>query len=727
MTTKPSLLIVEDELVQSTKLQFLLESKGYAVTSAFNGKEALEKIAVHKPDLVISDIIMPEMDGYELCTRIRSDNRYRDILVMLLTSQSDPEDVVRGLACGADNFISKPYDVGDLLDRIEGLLASAAVRAAGTQAKGIAFTFSGSAYETQASHRQILNFFLSTYKASLQKQREIEIARDKLADFNRNLESLVEHRTVELKREIQEREKAEEQLREQAALLDKAQDAIFVTTIEGAIVYWNKSAEQLYGWEAAEVNQKLQLRSLFRGDAGSSPAATLQTVIERGEWNGELHQISKGGKEIIVQSSWTLVRDGAGNPKTILYINTDISERKKMESQFLRTQRMESIGTLAGGIAHDLNNVLAPILLAVALFKARFQDEKSKSMLDMIETSARRGADMVKQVLTFARGIEGERVILQPKHLMREMHGIATQSFPKTIQITLDIPKDLRPVKGDATQLHQVLLNLCVNARDAMPKGGTITLAGENVSLDENYSVMNAEAKPGPYVLVTVTDTGTGIPPEIIDKIFDPFFTTKEVGKGTGLGLSTVHAIIKGHGGFLRVKSEAGRGTQFCIFLPAASMNGASGTEESSRTLPDGQGEKILVVDDEQIIREIMTVTLEKHGYKVLTATDGAEAVAMYAQGQEEYQAVITDMIMPVLDGSGTMQVLQRLNPAVKVIAISGSDEGLRSAEIRYRGSIRTLAKPFTTEQLLTTLHDLLTTQVEHESRTEDERELELT
>jgi PAS domain S-box-containing protein len=726
METKPSLLIVEDELIQATKLQFILESKGYSVASASNGKEALQRIAAHKPDLVISDIIMPEMDGYDLCTSIRADERFRNILVMLLTSQSDPGDVVRGLACGADNFISKPYDVSDLLDRIEGLLHGTSAHAAGASGGGIPFTFNGHAFETRASHRQILNFFLSTYKASLQKQREIAIARDELAGFNHNLENLVERRTGELKKEILVRQKAEETLREQAALLDKAQDAILVTTIEDAIVYWNKSAERLYGWTAEEVMGKSHRETLFRDDVTALVASHHQTVVERGEWNGELQQVSKTGKEIVVQSSWTLVRDGEGKPRTILYINTDISERKKLEAQFLRTQRMESIGTLAGGIAHDLNNVLAPILLAVALFKARFKDEKSMSMLEMIETSARRGADMVKQVLTFARGIEGERVVLQPKHLMREMHGIASQSFPKTIQLTLDIPKDLQPIKGDATQLHQVLLNLCVNARDAMPKGGTITLRGSNVTLDESYAVMNPEARPGPYVLLTVADTGTGIPAEILDKIFDPFFTTKEIGKGTGLGLSTVHAIVKSHGGFLRAKSEMGRGAQFSVYLPAVEMNGAAGHELHTAVSPDGHGEKILVVDDEQIIREIMTVTLEKHGYQVVTASDGAEAVAMYARNRDDFQAVITDMIMPVLDGGGTMQVLQRLNPGVKVIAISGSDDGLRMAELRYQGAIRTLSKPFTTEQLLTSLNELLNggSLVSHAP---DERALELT
>ena len=255
------------------------------------------------------------------------------------------------------------------------------------------------------------------------------------------------------------------------------------------------------------------------------------------------------GCAITVEGHWTLVRDAEGEPKSILCINTDITERKKLETQFLRAQRMESIGTLAGGIAHDLNNVLAPIVMAIEFLKLKNNDETSLEVLNTIETSAHRGADMVRQVLSFARGVEGQRIIVQPKHLMKDIQKIVADAFPKNIDLRINLKPELWNVLGDPTQLHQVLLNLCVNARDAMPDGGRITISADNVTLDKHYAAMHLDARAGSHVVLQVTDAGSGMSPAILEKIFDPFFTTKEVGKGTGLGLSTSQAIVKSHGG----------------------------------------------------------------------------------------------------------------------------------------------------------------------------------
>ncbi|PYS79830.1 MAG: hypothetical protein DMF66_01330 [Acidobacteria bacterium] len=245
-----------------------------------------------------------------------------------------------------------------------------------------------------------------------------------------------------------------------------------------------------------------------------------------------MRQWTKSGAEITVESRWTLVRDDRGEPQSVLVINTDVTERKKMESQFLRAQRMESIGTLAGGIAHDLNNVLSPILMAVQMLQLKVSDEGAQEWLKILQANAERGADMVKQVLSFARGVEGERVALQPKHLVKDVVKILKDTLPKSVSLSYEVPNDLWMVSADATQVHQVLMNLCVNARDAMPQGGELTLRAENVTLDDSYARMHLEAKPGRYVMLTVTDTGAGIPSEVISRIFEPFFTTKETGKG---------------------------------------------------------------------------------------------------------------------------------------------------------------------------------------------------
>ena len=509
---------------------------------------------------------------------------------------------------------------------------------------------------------------------------------------------------VAIRSDITERKRAEERIREQAALLDQAQDAILVRDLDLNILFWSKGAEKIYGWTAEEV---VGSKNIFKESPGQFDAAR-KTVISNGEWDGEFHQTRRDGAEIIVESRWTLVRDEKGQPKSILVINTDVTEKRRMESQFLRAQRMESIGTLAGGIAHDLNNVLSPILMAIDMLQLRTTDEASKKWLDVLRTNAERGGDMVRQVLSFARGVEGERVALQPKHLVKEIVKILRETLPKSIEISFKIPNDLWIISADATQMHQVLMNLCVNARDAMPEGGSISIKAENVLVDENYARMHLEAKPGRFVMISVSDTGPGMSPEVQSRIFEPFFTTKEMTKGTGLGLSTALTIVKSHGGFINVYSELHKGSQFTLYIPAVDTPGALESAALQTNLPLGHGELILVVDDEESIREITRGTLETFGYKVLTASDGTEALAVYADKKNEIAAVLTDMVMPFMDGPATIRALQRMNPQVRIIAASGLGAGQRAGEGTLEGVSVFLNKPYTAEKLLSTLAQVL-------------------
>jgi PAS domain S-box-containing protein len=508
-------------------------------------------------------------------------------------------------------------------------------------------------------------------------------------------------------RDLTQRVETEARLREQAALLDHAQDAILVRDLEGHVLFWNKSAERIYGWAADEVVGK-NVRLFLYARGTDEYTRAMQSLMARGEWMGEMRHGTRDGKEKIAEARWTLVHDEDGKPKSILSINTDITERKKLETQFLRAQRMESLGTLAGGIAHDLNNILAPILMALQLLQRRTRDADSQQMLRTLLINAERGADMVKQVLSFARGVTGEHVTLQSRHLVKEIVKILRETLPKSIEVNYEIPEQVWPILGDATQIHQVLMNLCVNARDAMPEGGKLSIKAENIYLDESYTRMHLEAKPGCYVIITVSDTGTGIPPHIIDKIFEPFFTTKEHGKGTGLGLSTVSGIVRGHGGFINVYSEAERGTQFRVFLPAITMNELHVIEELQPDMPMGEGELVLVVDDEMAIREITKSTLEAYGYRVLTANDGTEAIAQYAQNKDAIQVVVTDMMMPFLDGAATIRALQKINPQVRIIASSGLAENGRHYEASQAGVKIFLPKPYTAEKLLKALAEML-------------------
>lgn len=385
-------------------------------------------------------------------------------------------------------------------------------------------------------------------------------------------------------------------------------------------------------------------------------------------------------------------------------------EQERLSAQLLRTQRLESIGTLAGGIAHDLNNVLGPILLSVQLIRKKVAEESVTKLLDVVEAAANRGADMVKQVLTFARGVEGQRSVLDIGRLIEEISKIAQTTFPKSIQTVTDVPEDLWRVSADATQMYQVVMNLCVNARDAMAAGGTLRVSAENMILDDQYAQMNAEAKAGPHIVIKVSDTGAGIPRQIIERIFDPFFTTKEVGKGTGLGLSTVQTIVKNHHGFIRVYSESGRGTSFNLFLPAISTPETIERGRVGMKLPGGHNELILIVDDEASIREIMKETLETFGYNILVAGDGTEAVALYAAHKDQIKAVITDMAMPIMDGSATIRALRKITPSLRVIVSSGLPEHENDQEALQANAF--LHKPFTAQQLLEVLQRVLISSV---------------
>lgn len=512
---------------------------------------------------------------------------------------------------------------------------------------------------------------------------------------------------VAIRYEITERKLAEERIRQQASLLDKAQDAILVCDLNYQIIYWNKGAENIYGWSLEEVLGKRIVDVLPTGDGDQTELARL-AFENSDEWNSEVRHITKSGESIDLVSRWTLVRNPEDRPDYFLVTNTDVSELRQSEAHLLRAQRMESIGTLAGGIAHDLNNILSPIVMAAEMLQMRDGDADSQRWLGMIRENAERGADLVKQVLTFARGMAGERVAIQVKHIVKDLIAVMKETLPKSIRVQQHLPPDLWTISGDPTQIHQVLINVCINARDAMPGGGTLTISASNIEIDDSYAKMNLECVPGSYVLITIDDTGTGIDAKVLKRIFDPFFTTKEIGKGTGLGLSTSLSIVKGHGGFLNVYSEAGRGSRFSIYLPAADSEAAAGTVPEKPDLPRGDGETILVVDDEESIREITKATLEKFGYRVLTATDGADAVGVFARHENEISAMLTDLSMPILDGPGLIRAVKRKAPALKIVVMSGLIDHEQTADLGNLGVSATLAKPFTAENLLTLLASVL-------------------
>ena len=525
------------------------------------------------------------------------------------------------------------------------------------------------------------------------------------------------------------RKRIEAKLREQASLLDIATDAILVRDIDGRIAYWNKGAEILYGWTVREAIGKVADRLLYLDDSiednlESSNWEIHQSLEATGRWQGERTQVTKSGQIVTVMSRWTQVCDFQGRPSSILTVNTDITQAKQLETQFLRTQRLESIGTLASGIAHDLNNILTPIYGVAHLLPLQIPDanEKMKQQFKILQDSAKRGSEIIRQVLSFSRGIEGNRVPVAIKHVIAEIRSFVHKTFPKSIEISVEIPKDLQMVMGDVTQIHQVFMNFFVNARDAMPNGGRIALSATNLQIDKAFAANHIEAHVGPYIMVTVADTGTGIAPEQLDRIFEPFFTTKQTKGGTGLGLSTAHGIIKSHDGFITVYSEVGKGTQFNVYLPAVENRDIAVAEAAE--YPFGNGECVLVVDDELSIREVTCSVLENYHYRVLVAEDGIDAIAQYAQNYARFanqaaasptdskedciQVVLVDLTMPNLGGGKTIQVLQKINPKIKIIAVSGLPGSQQIAD-SSSGTVRAfIQKPYSSTTLLTTLHDVL-------------------
>ena len=510
-------------------------------------------------------------------------------------------------------------------------------------------------------------------------------------------------------RDVTEAVRNRQQIEQQSQVLDQISDSVHVVDMNEQITYWNLAATRLFGWTAGEVLGRNALQLLFR-DSGDLQDVNRETNA-RGSWAGELTKVTRSGDPVIVEHRRTVLRDGSGRVRGYLCIDIDITARKKQERAAHRSQRLESIGTLAGGIAHDLNNVLTPILMGAKLLASGRTPNDHQGLLNTMLASAQRGADLIKQLLAFAGGIRGERSPVCIEQLVAETRAMLEHTLPKSIQISTRVAANCPPVLGDATELSQILMNLSINARDAMPDGGMLTIEVTSTLLNGDASQFHPDAQSGLYVVLKVADNGSGMTSEVLDRIFDPFFTTKDIGKGTGLGLATVQGIVKSHGGFVNVYSEAGHGSKFSIYLPALV------TAEPTAVTPDesagasGFGQTVLLVDDEIFILQMTASVLEASGYRVLTARDGAAAISMFARHHDEISVVLLDMMMPGIDGLQTINELRRLDSEVPLIACSGLRTSQRESEVLERGAKAFLPKPYSEEELLKTLSRVLTSR----------------
>lgn len=831
------ILIVEDSRTQAEQLQAMLEHHRYQSRIARDGLQALTMLKERKPILVISDINMPEIDGYELCRRIRADPVLADLPVILLTSLSDPEDVVRGLESGADNFVIKPPDEDYLISRVAYIMANRHLRPRETTRISLEIQLGGRKHQINADRLQMLHLLLSTYESAVLRGKQLAQAKNELRAAYEGLEEKIRERTEALSREIAERTRLHEQLQRSEEnyrqlfasnpmpmwVYDVA-SLRFLAVNDAAVRHYGYSREEFLNMTIAEIRPPAEAAALLR-HLQEDPSDLRADVWKHRKKNGELIEVEITGHELPFEGRsarlilahditerrraeearrWSEERFRAifsaapvgialgtlegqvidANPEMcrtlgfsrdemigrttqelllwaepearqalrkkllaekavrnyeakvrrksgeiraalvsmemlqvdreslVLTMLVDVTDRKALEAQLHRAQREESVGRLASGIAHDMNNILAPIMMSAPLLRMGMAPNEVESVLTTIETSAQRGAALVRQLLIFGRGIEGERRTLRVESILTEVATIAERTFPRNITIVTSVPEDVWPVRGDATQLHQVMLNLAVNARDAMPDGGTLTLSTENIEIDSAYTALHPDARAGRYTLIRVADTGVGISPEIADRIFDPFFTTKEEGKGTGLGLSMVSGIVKSHGGFVRLQSELGHGTKFEVYLPVSERaDEIPAQRKETADIPQGKGETILVVDDEEFIRSVVRDTLARHNYKVVTARDGVEATAVCAS-TPDIKLVITDLDMPLMNGIDLGRVLRRLKPEMKIVVSTGMDRRSRAKqrqdELDSLNISALLMKPYRAEELLCTVHEAL-------------------
>jgi len=637
---QPSIILIVDDVAANREtLRELLDAQNYRFVEAADGPAALRLAAETPPDLVLLDVMMPGMDGFEVCRRLRRDPPLAEVPVILVTALDDQASRLTGISSGADDFVTKPFNRAELRARVRTITR------------------------------------LNRYRRLIETQAALHESEARFLQ-------LAEH--------------SDEVFR-------------FATVNPERITFVSPAVEQIWGWPAARFYEDAGLweKAIHPDDQPRVHVADAAVLAgQTARFTEEYRVVRPDGAVRWVLDSRTPIRDAGGVIVSIGGVARDITERKNAEELMLRAQRLENIGMLAAGIAHDFNNALAPIMLVGPLVRKHVSDANALRYLDIVERCTERGVGLVRQLLSFARGAVGKRQLLQARHVLRELGELAEVTFPKAIHVETLLPGELWPIQANVTQIHQVFLNLCINARDAMPQGGELTLTAANCTLGAAAAARIPGARPGRFLTVEVRDTGMGIPPEVLARIWEPFYTTKGEGIGTGLGLSTVRGILHQHDGFVTVQTRVGHGTAFMVYLPAA--EGADPGRTGPRTAQPARGEAelILVVDDEEPVRLMAAQILSDYGYRVVTARDGAEAIAAFAPRAAEIRLVLTDMDMPMLGGKDLATALRRMQPALHILAMSGTDSLGSVTHNEFATAF--LAKPFQAETLLSIVRSAL-------------------
>jgi two-component system cell cycle sensor histidine kinase/response regulator CckA len=704
------ILVVEDSATQRDALRHMLECSGYRVRTAGNGREAIAALDSLAPSLVIADILMPEMDGYSLCRFLKGHASYRGIPVILMTSLGSTEDVVAGLECGADYFLTKPCDEEYLIALIRRTNGDSGGGTNEGEKVCVEFEYAGTKHSVASSHRRIMQLLLSTYEGAIQVNRRLAATQRELESLAGELENKVNERTAALTVEIGVRKRAEDTLRKSEekyrSLVQDINDIMYSATVRGFITFVNPAAERVSEYRLAEIVGRSFRRFILPEDYAAVMENHRRALLGRAE-SLECRILTKSRETRWVRFQSLPVMRGA-QLVGVQGMMVDITERRSLEERFLQAQKMEAVGRLAGGVAHDFNNMLMVIQgFSDITAKSLSADDKRQAYIGEIRKATERAAALTQQLLTFSRRQASQSEVLSLNTVVADTEAMLKPLIGEDIQLVVSTDPLTPDVKADRGHLVQVLMNLAVNARDAMPNGGTLAIRTSLMVIDET-SPAQPDVQPGEYAALTVSDSGTGIPPEVRAHLFEPFFTTKEQGKGTGLGLATVYGIVKQSGGHLWCSSRQGIGTAFSIYLPRAKEVGTK--SEIARAAPEHfhGSETILLVEDDDSVRQIVRTALEQNGYTVLECRSGAEALGTFGRDPERIDLLITDMVLPGMSGVKIAEAINHRMPAMGIIVMSGYGEREAGMLDGLSAPGMFIQKPFQPETLLRNVHMIL-------------------
>ncbi|MCF8053226.1 MAG: response regulator [Desulfobacterales bacterium] len=678
-----NVLVVDDLEEARHLLKKILEKNGFSVTTAANGKEALEAVRRSPPDLIVSDILMPEMDGYQFCQKVRQQEGLDHIpFVFYTATYTDQRDKELAMQMGADGFIVKPEPIASLVAKIR--------RIAEKGKKGrIDRSSGGSSSEDE---------MFTLYDERLVKK--------------------LEKKMLQLEQENQLRRQSEVELKDTMTffqtLIDTLPSPVFYKDAEGRYLGGNRAwSEQIVGLPLADVVGKtvFELPWNFQPELAEKIHEVDLSLMQTGgtEDHETRMQFSDGRRrDFMVKKA--VYYDAEGRKAGIVGLMFDLTEknlaeaeRRKLEEQLRQAVKMEAVGTLAGGIAHDFNNLLTTILGCVHLIEAEKSPvEQPDEDLAEIEKAAQRAAKLTQQLLAFSRKQPARLQVFDPNQRIADLEKMLRRTIGENIRLTLDLAPDLSPIRADPGQIEQVLVNLAVNARDAMPDGGRLSLETGNVRLEPSFFTQRRiEEASGNYVRIKVSDTGAGMTAEVIEQIFDPFFTTKKRGRGTGLGLSTVYGIVKQNSGFVLAESEPEQGTTITVYLPECPEGVSAGETSGPATgAVSGKGVSVLVVEDDPSVRRVVRHCLKGGGFDVIEAESGEHALSLEADVLDSVDLVLTDVILTGIDGIELARRLETRRPGIRILFMSGYAED-RQAVRKLVASDRFVEKPIDPEELV--------------------------